>query len=422
MRIEIKDNKNISFLIKNGFFHIFSANVINKIIQFGTSVIIVRLITKDAFGQWSYANNILSFFLLADGLGVSSGLLQFASASRSEEERLSYLKYALRVGTMFNGILAGVVLLFTFFFELPVAGSTEILRALSFIPLITILFGILQIYLRADLRNKEFSFVTVVNTLTYFIGVLVGGHFFQVRGIVWGRYLSYIVSIIVAMWFIKDYYHFLLEAEMPSEKNKRQFLKFSIVCMLSDSISQMLYLMDTFLIGIMIQSDLIIASYKTATLIPFALNFIPLSVMTFAYPYFARYKDDKSLIKNYYLKMQRYLFLLNSVISALLIVFAPLVIKILFGPSYLDAVIPFRILSFGYLIAGTFRIPSGNVIASLGKVQVNFHNAIISGGANIVLDILLIKYYGSIGAAIATLLVFIISSIVSVGYLRKYLR
>jgi len=422
MRVEIRNNRDLSFLIKNGFFHIFSANVINKIIQFGISVVIVRLITKEAFGQWSYANNILSFFLLVDGLGVSSGLLQFASASRSEEERLSYLKYALFIGTAFNSILAIAVLLFSYFFELPVDGSTEILRMLSLIPLITIFFGILQIYLRAELRNKEFSFVTVVNTITFFVGVLIGGYFFQVTGIVWGRYLAYIVSTVVAIWFLRDYYRSFFTVSIPNKENRKQFLEFSVVSMLSNSISQVLYLMDTFLIGIMIHSDLVIASYKTATLIPFALNFIPLSVMTFAYPYFARYKDDKSLIKNYYLKMQRYLFLLNSLISALLIVFAPLVIKILFGPSYLDAVIPFRILSFGYLIAGTFRIPSGNVIASLGKVQVNFYNAVISGGANIVLDILLIKYYGSVGAAIATVLVFVISSVVSVWYLRKYLK
>jgi O-antigen/teichoic acid export membrane protein len=264
--------------------------------------------------------------------------------------------------------------------------------------------------------------VTVVNTITFFVGVLIGGYFFQVTGIVWGRYLAYIVSTVVAIWFLKDYYRSFFRVGIPSKENRKQFLEFSVVCMLSNSISQALYLMDTFLIGIMIHSDLVIASYKTATLIPFALNFIPSSVMTFAYPYFARYKDDKSLIKNYYLKMQRYLFLLNSLISALLIFFTPLVIKILFGSSYLDAVIPFRILSFGYLIAGTFRIPSGNVIASLGKVQVNFYNAVISGGANIVLDIILIKYYGSVGAAIATVLVFIISSIVSVWYLRKYLK
>jgi len=71
--MRIKENKDILFLVRNGFFHIFSAIVINKIIQFGISVVIVRVITKEAFGMWSYANNILSFFLLIEGLGVGSG-------------------------------------------------------------------------------------------------------------------------------------------------------------------------------------------------------------------------------------------------------------------------------------------------------------------------------------------------------------
>jgi O-antigen/teichoic acid export membrane protein len=419
---KLKENKDLLFLVRNGFFHIFSANVINKIIQFGISVIIVRVITKEAFGMWSYANNILSFFLLVEGLGVVPGLLQFASSSKTKEEKLSYLKYALLVGILFNLGLAIVILLFTTFFQLPVRGSSEILRYLFLIPLVNVFFNILQIFLRSDLRNKQFSLVTVINTLTFFFGVLIGGYLFEIVGIVWGRYLSYIISSFIALWFVKDYYKIFVNVKIPNKEQRQDFLKFSIVSMLTNTISQMLYLLDTFLIGIIIQSGTVVASYKTATLIPFALNFIPSSVMTFAYPYFAKHKDDKNLVKNYFLKLQKYLLLFNLVISILLIVFAPFVIRVIFGPDYSDSVLPFRILSFGYLIAGTFRIPAGNIIASLKKVKVNFYNSIISGGANIVLDIILIKNYGSVGAAVATVVVFVISSFVSNIYLRKYLK
>ena len=419
---KVKENKDLLFLVRNGFFHIFSANVINKIIQFGISVIIVRVITKEAFGMWSYANNILSFFLLVEGLGVVPGLLQFASSSKTKEEKLSYLKYALLVGILFNLGLAIAILLFTTFFQLPVRGSTEILKYLSLIPLVHVFFNILQIFLRSDLRNKQFSLVTIINTLTFFFGVLIGGYLFDILGIVWGRYLSYIISSFIALWFVKDYYKIFVNVKIPNKEQRQDFLKFSIVSMLTNTISQMLYLLDTFLIGIIIQSGTVVASYKTATLIPFALNFIPSSVMTFAYPYFAKHKDDKNLVKNYFLKLQKYLLLFNLVISILLIVFAPFVIRVIFGPEYLDSVLPFRILSFGYLIAGTFRIPAGNIIASLKKVKVNFYNSIISGGANIVLDIILIKNYGSVGAAVATVAVFVVSSFVSNIYLRKYLK
>ena len=205
--MRFKENKDILFLVRNGFFHIFSANVINKIIQFGISVVIVRVITKEAFGMWSYTNNILSFFLLIEGLGVVPGLLQFASAAKDKEEKLSYLKYALLVGSLFNTILAIAIFLFTIFFELPIRGSTEILRYLSFLPLITILFNTLQVFLRSDLRNKQFSFGHCNKyTCFFFFGVLIGGYFFEIAGIIWGRYLSYFISCFIAAWFVKDYY------------------------------------------------------------------------------------------------------------------------------------------------------------------------------------------------------------------------
>jgi O-antigen/teichoic acid export membrane protein len=420
--MKIKNNKDILFLIKNGFFHIFSANFVNKIIQFGISIVIVRVISKESFGMWSYANNILNFFLLVQGLGVIQGLLQFASSSEKKEEKLSYLKYALIVGTSFNGILALLIFLFTIFFELPIKGSTEILRYLSLIPLVSIFFNSLQIFLRSDLRNKQFSLVTVVNTFTFFIGVLLGGYFFKIIGIISGKYIAFIISSLLAILFLKDYIKSFFEVKIPNKKNRIDFLKFSIVSMLTNTVSQMLYLLDTFLIGIIIQSDIVVASYKTATLIPFALNFIPTSIMTFAYPYFAKNKDNKELIKTYFLKMQKYLFLLNLLISTILIVFAPLIIRIVFGVEYLDSVIPFRILSFGYLITATFRIPAGNVIASMKKVKANFYIAMISGSTNIILDIILIKYYGSVGAAVATTSVFVFSSIITNIYLRKYLK
>ena len=178
-------------------------------------------------------------------------------------------------------------------FRAPNRGSTEILRYLSFLPLITILFNTLQVFLRSDLRNKQFSLVTVINTLAFFFGVLIGGYFFEIAGIIWGRYLSYFISCFIAAWFVKDYYESFLKAKLPSSSNRQEFLKFSIVSMLTNSISSILYLLDTFLIGIFIQSETVVASYKTATLIPFALNFIPASVMTFAYPYFAKNKDNK---------------------------------------------------------------------------------------------------------------------------------
>ncbi len=94
----------------------------------------------------------------------------------------------------------------------------------------------------------------------------------------------------------------------------------------------------------------------------------------------------------------------------------------LFGAKYLDAVPVFRILMLGYFVASTFRIPSGNALSAIGKLRVNFWNAVISGITNILLDVVMIKLYGAIGAAYATVIVYVISSVISTGYLWRYVK
>ena len=68
---------NLQKLYRTGFFHIFSANVINKILLFCNGIFIVKVLSKESFGIYSYSQNLLSLFLLFSGLGINNGLLQF---------------------------------------------------------------------------------------------------------------------------------------------------------------------------------------------------------------------------------------------------------------------------------------------------------------------------------------------------------
>lgn len=412
----------MSFLIKNGFFHIFSANFTNKILQFGVSVFITRLISKELYGSYAYAVNILSFFLLLDGLGVSVGVLQFASRANDRLEALSFLKYGLKVGGLFNTILALAIFVFTFIVPLPLQNSNTILRMLFLVPFASIVFNCFQLFLRARLMNKEFSFVTFFNTLMLLVFTVIFGYIFDVNGVVAAKYCSLVLSVSLAWYLMRTELNGLRSIALPEKGLRKSFMKFSITTMMANTISQLLYLIDTFLIGLIVKSATVLASYKVSTMIPFSLFFIPLSVMTFAYPYIAKNSEKKELVRYYFMKMTKIMLILNGLLSGFLILFAPFVIRTVFGSNYLDAVLPFRILSFGYLIAGTFRIPSGNLIASLGKAEINLYNALFSGIANIILDVLLITNFGAIGAAVATVLIFVISSVISGFYLSKYLK
>jgi len=410
------------FLLKKGFFHIFSSELLSKIIRFGSSLIIVNVLTRDSYGSYSYANNILQFFLLLSGLGVQAAVLQFCSEKKERKEKLPFLKYGVKIGLYTNFFIAAAIILFTIFFDLPVKGSKEILFYLALIPLFSIGYEIIGGYLRADFRNKEFSYVNIFFAILFFFGVLFGGYFFKIKGIILAQYVAFFCSVLIGLKFLLKEVKGFRAIAPPPLKEKKEFIKFAFIAVSTNSVSQILYLLDIFLIGIIIKAEIIVASYKVATIIPFALNFIPLSIIMFAYPYFAQNISDTRKIKTYFIELQKYLLILNFGISVFLIGFAPIIIKILFKGQYSDAVLPFRILSFGYFIAASFRIPAGNVIASIRKVKINFIIALFSGGLNICLNIVLIQKLGSRGAAIATVCVIIFSSVFSNLYLRHYFK
>jgi len=412
--------KKIKQLYSKGFFHIIGSNILNKIMQFCSGIFIVRVLTKEEFGIFTYAQNLLAFFLLINGLGITSGFLQYGSRNIDNEElKNSIANYSLKYGIGINLLISFLVIIYSIFGKFKVEEARIIFRMMLFFPIIALVIEMIQIYLRINLKNKEMAKISNLNTFFNLIGMLLGSYVYGVIGLVVGKYIGNLISIFNCLKYLKIIY--LNNVLKISQELKKEIIKFSIVAVFNNGISQLLYIIDIFLLGIIIPDKNIIASYKTATLIPFALNFIPLSIMTYLYPYIAKNIENKIILRKYLKQLLIYLGGINLIISIGLILFSHLIITIIFGKNYLDSKNVFIILSIGYFIAGTFRIPFGNMLAAMEKLKYNFYITLFSGGLNIMLDIIFIKKYGSIGAAIATVSIFIFSSILGGYFLKKNL-
>ena len=98
--------KNLKILFRTGFFHIFGSNVINKIIGFLSSIILVRLLTKAEYGIFTYSWNIYSILILAIGLGMESAVLQICSEKTGDDEFCKKAtSYGAKIGFGFNCLL-----------------------------------------------------------------------------------------------------------------------------------------------------------------------------------------------------------------------------------------------------------------------------------------------------------------------------
>ncbi len=409
-------------LLQRGLMHMFGANVLNKVISFSGAILLVRILSKGEYGVYAYVQNILSFFLLLNGLGVVSGLLQYGSVHRNTPLMYAFFKYGLERGVVSNVVLAlGIGLFGLFFVEDSVTGFLFML--VSFIPVFTIVYEIFQIYNLVLRNNKFYSLYTSLNTVLVMGGTVAGAYFLGVKGVFIFNYFALLGSIGIGFFYLKKEGWIGRNAEVVIAKDEREaFNRFSLISMFNNGVSFLVYIIDVFLIGVIVQDMNILASYKTATLIPFALTFIPSTIMTFVYPYFASHQDDKSWVRIRYVKLLKYCCGLNVCISLFLIFFSKFIVRICFGEEYLDCLPVFIVLAVGYFFTASLRIPGGNVLASLGKIKVNFYITVAMGVFNIIADVILIYCWGSIGAAISTLLVFLLSGVVSNICLYKFIR
>lgn len=406
-------------LVKKGLLHVFVGDLSSKILRFLSVVFVTRLVDKSQYGAWSYAYNIYSLILLFDGLGIASGVLQYCAREKDEKRSLLILNFGKRFGGYVNFVVSVITLMISLYAPLKISSARFYLLGLSFVPLIRIIYLVTIQYVRARKNAQLYGYVTSFNAAIYLIVVLLTVPFIGVWGLATAEYLVVVLSLLfLAKWIPWLGYPERMEGELD-QGVKRDIVKYSLVANLSNVMSQLLYLIDVFLVGQILGKADILASYKVGTLIPYNLNFIPLALITFFYPYFASKSDDRLWVRKKAGEFIRVLMVINAVISLSFMLFANYITYFLFGDKYSDSAIILRILMIGYFFAATFRIPFGNFIASLGEVRINLINSIISGLSNIVLDVFLISKYGAMGAALATVLVFILSSTISVfAFLR----
>ena len=402
-------------LFRTGFFHIFGSNVINKIIAFVSTAVLVRLLTKSEYGIYTYAWNIYSIIIIFNGMGMASSLLQLCSERGNDPEYNSIIgRYSAKMGLLFDLVLGLVIAGIALWAPMTIRGADTLLFLLILMPALQFLFDLVQCIYRAQKRNREFSRLTVLNTLFLFLFSVAGALIIREKGMIFGMYASLAVSLCYG-WRHLDLPR--AKDSRISGKDRKALLSIGTISMFNNGISSLLYLLDIFVLGIVAKEETVLAGYKVATMIPANMVFIPLALVTYIYPYFAEHRMDGEWCLDRYKKVLLGMGGVNALIALVMCLFPGLIIRIFFGKQYLDIIPIFRVLAVNYFFQGTFRMIAGNLLVSQRKLKFNLLVSIISGIVNAAADYFFILWWGAIGAAYATVLVVLVASVLDVSYL-----
>jgi len=410
-------------LFRTGFFSVFLSNVLCKVLTFIGGMVIVRILSKTDYGAYTYINNCYAMLMLLGDLGCSVAVMQFCSEYFGEPHKFdAWFVYGFQKGILFSAITSLLFLLSPLFYPFKSAEAAGLTRLLFLMPILTSVNAFLSINLRVRLENTRYSLSNIFQSFVHYLIILPLSYRFGVAGAVLSNYVIGLLVLFFNLAISRKLLAYSRQPVLLEKRERRNFLKLALASQLNNGTSHALMLLDVFLIGLIIAEDEVISSYKVATTIPAALAFIPASIMVYLLPYFARNNQNQSWVRRNYFKLTLGCAAGNSIIALGGILVAPWIIPLLFGRQYQDAVPCFIILMIGYFFSATFQVPSQNIIYTQRKVRINIIITFFAGIVNCVLDVALIFYFGSLGAAWATTLVHIISSILCFGYMCYYLR
>ena len=403
--------------LASDFVLVLLANIFSYFITFSGSVIYVRMLGKEDFGLYTFAFNIISFFLLVNGFGAASGVLQFVSRAEKSADRLNILHFAFYSGIIFNFIIGLLIILYAYVMPLPIPHAKILLLLMAFFPVGRLYIDIFQAYLRATGQNIQQAKFLILNSLVLLICNIIGIILFKLNGLIYFTYLAYLLMFIVSCYLFK--LPRLLVKPSKLALSPRKFISYSFFTTLSNAFSGLLFVLDIFLISYIVKSPALIASYRVATIIPFAINFIPNVAINFYYPEFAKNANNPAKIRQLARYVSSQMFIFSSGISLFLILAARPLILGIFGANYQESILPFQIISFGFWIIASFRTVNGNIIAALGFAKLSFYITSIVLILNIIITYMLVKHYLIIGAALAIVIIYSISSLL--GYISLQL-
>lgn len=410
-------------LLQTGFFSVFLANILSKVLTFIGGMIIVRILTKSENGVYTYIINCYGILMLLGDLGCSQATLQFCNESHNDFKRFNgYFVYGVRRGFVFSALTSLLILASPWFYPFKTAEAAQLTRMLCLMPFLAGANNLLVSNLRARLKNHRFGAVNIFRTFVHYLVILPMSYWMGAVGAVLSNYVIESLVLVFTLLASRGLLDFSWQDDSLTKAEKRGFLSLAFGSQLDLGIAQAMMMLDVFLIGIFIYNDEIIASYKVATIIPSALAFIPTSLLIYVGPYFVHHNQDMDWVRLNYFRLTLGCLAGSVLIAGGCILLAPWIIPLVFGQQYADAVPCFIVLMIGYVFSAAIQVPSQNIIYTQKRVKVNIAITIFTGAANCVLDVVLILKDGSIGAAWATTLVHIIASGLCFAYMCFYLR
>ncbi|MCD5030036.1 oligosaccharide flippase family protein [Enterococcus asini] len=403
-------------LIEKGFFHIFTGNILVKAVSFISSFLVVRMVTKDEYAYFAYADNLYAYIILFSGLSLSTAFLKISSESGDETSAKSLFIFCSKIGSVIQLLLSFLLIIYSVFGNLTFEESQFLIVLLFLTPCLDFFMQMIQSYNRFSLRNDIFAKTSVINALLLSFLTIILVSIFGIIGLPLARIISYAISII---WGWKKSDIESVQASSISPILGKKTLSLGVSITIATIFSSAMPLNEVFLVNHLLKDSIITANFKAASLLPSQLLIITNSFILFIFPLLSKKASNKfrfNLIFKYSLLNLTIILIAGS----FGILITPFIVNFVYGSNYIDA-IPLSYMLWIVRIVNTgIRMVPMNMLPAIGKEKFSAYFSVVTCIIHFILDYYFILNYGIYGIAYASIFVYVISAITYWIVLKKW--
>ncbi len=398
-------------------FILIAAQILEKVVNFFLIIILVRYLSENKFGQYGFATSYVVLF----NVFINLGLTGLCTREISQKPKLaSHILTASLVPMFFASLVTFAAIHWSIIFTKP--GQTEMIHVVQLAAGCLILNSFTGIFGTVPRAYEKMIYVAIPRLVKQLVFLLLCLALLPTGVGLTGVYGFMLVASLIEL-LLQIYFCVKKLFVIPSWRFDgslcRKMLKEAYPLALTSVFVIIYYKIDSVMLSYM-QNDIQVGLYTAAYNLAFLFLFLATSLHQAILPVFSKlYINSRDLLHRIYELSVKYLIIAGLPISVGMILLASRIVLLVFGERYLECASALQILMGAFLLMFVNGLMGNTMIATGNQKDLA---RIVGMGTliNVGLNLIIIPYYGFLGAAATTVVTELYAGAYSWFILRRY--
>lgn len=339
------------------------ASLLQKIISFGTTIILARILGPSNYGLFALGLIIISAFGLFKSMGIETALIQ----------RKADIKTAANTAFFIIPVLGLILYLLLLVFSPSIGrflNNKELPQVIRILGLVFVFGSLSRVPLSLMEKEMKFKKVSIAETISALIFSIVAIVLAISGSGVWSLVYGYIASTATVTIMIFTFCRWKPTLEFD-KKIAREMFNFGKFLFLAAALWFLKSNLDNLLVGKILGTTLLGFYAVAFNVANFGADYFGGKIHRVVYPAYSRLNADTNDLKNVFLKVFKYISTIAIPMGFGILIMGGDFLKLAYGEKWLEAIPVLKVLSL-LAITNLMLVSIDGVLMALGKTKLIF--------------------------------------------------